>query len=164
MTFAHLTWAFALATAVHNLEEAIWLPGWSQSAGRWHVPVGAREFRFAVTVLTALAAFAALLATVQGKQSLGAYIVSGYALAMLFNVAIPHVLATLALRQYMPGTTTALLLNLPATSLLLSAAFAEGFIDCDRFLIAGPAVVVGIVALIPALFWIGRRSWQYARR
>ena len=54
-TFQHWQWLFPAAITVHNLEEAIWLPGWSRTAGEWHAGVGAFEFRFAVAVLTALA-------------------------------------------------------------------------------------------------------------
>src|SRR5262245_23718629 len=109
MTFFALTWAFVLAVAIHNLEEALWLPAWSRRAGRWHYPVGAPEFRFAVLVLTAAVVAAALLANNGGKGSIGAYLLSGYALAMLLNVVFPHVLASLIRREYAPGTLTALL-------------------------------------------------------
>jgi hypothetical protein len=158
MTVPILAWAFALAVAIHNLEEAIWLPAWSQSAGRWHRAVSGREFRFAVTVLSILAVLCALLANMQGPQSLGAYAVSGYALTMLLNVLFPHLIATLALRRYVPGTATALLLNLPVTAALLHAAIVDGWIDLDRFLITGPVIVVLIVASIPPLFWMGQRT------
>lgn len=160
MGFVSLSWLFVGAVAAHNLEEAIWLPAWSQTAGRWHRSVGSAEFRFAVLVLTLLAVFAAWLATVQGKGSLGAYLVAGYALAMLLNVLVPHLLATLFLRRYMPGTATALLLILPVTLGLLREAIRDGDIDWQSFLVFGPMVVAGIVALIPLLFWIGRKWVQ----
>jgi hypothetical protein len=161
MTFLVLTWLFVLAMAVHNLEEAIWLPAWSQRIGqqgsRWHRPVGASEFRFAVLVLTAAAAAAALAANVGGKQSLGAYLVCGYALAMLLNVIFPHVLACLVLREYAPGTLTAILLNAPACALLLELALRERYVDARVFLWAGPLVVLTIAGAIPLLLAIGRR-------
>jgi hypothetical protein len=166
MTFPVLTWLFVLAIAAHNLEEAVWLPAWSQRtssrgawlqrSGRWRHPVGAFEFRFAVLVLTAAAAAAALAASLGGKGSLGAYLVSGYALAMLLNVVFPHVLACLALREYAPGTLTALLLNAPACALLLELALREGYVDASVFLWAGPLVVLAIAGSIPLLFTIGR--------
>jgi hypothetical protein len=166
MTFPVLTWLFVLAIAAHNLEEAVWLPAWSrrassqgawaQRSGRWRYPVGAAEFRFAVLVLTAAAAAAALTASLGGKGGLGAYLVSGYALAMLLNVVFPHVLACLALREYAPGTLTALLLNAPASALLLEHALREGYVDATVFLWAGPLVVLAIAGSIPLLFAIGR--------
>jgi hypothetical protein len=155
--FIILAWLFAAVVAIHNLEEAVFLPAWSGQAGRWHRRVGASEFRFAVFVLTVLAGVAALIATVQGRESFGAYVLTGYALAMLLNVAFPHLLATLAMGRYMPGTATALVLNLPVSAALLHRAFREGYVSPSRFALVGPAVVLGIVLLISALFYVGRK-------
>ena len=160
MNFPLLSGLFAGAITLHNLEEALWLPRWSQSAGRWHHPVGAREFRFEVGVLTALAYVATGLSVVGGKESVGAYFIAGYALAMLLNVFFPHLLATLIMRRYAPGTATALLLNLPATLLLLIGGFQQGYIRLSTFMWAGPLVVAAILGSIPLLFAIGRRRWD----
>jgi hypothetical protein len=157
MTFFTLTWLFVLAVALHNLEEALLLPAWSRKSVRWSYPVGAQEFRFAVVVLTAAAAAIALAANSGGKGSVGAYLVCGYALAMLLNVLFPHVLATLVLRQYAPGTMTAVLLNLPACTLLLNHALREQYVEARTFLWAGPSTVLAVMAAIPLLFAIGRR-------
>jgi len=157
MDFVLLAWLFALAITVHNLEEALLLPDWSKTAGKWHHPVGAGEFRFAVVVLTLLGYVAAWLATVNGKESVGSYLVAGYAIAMLLNVLFPHAIATVVMRRYVPGTLTALLLNLPVTLLLLHQGFQEGYIHGERLAWAGPLVTVSIVAAIPALFYLGRR-------
>lgn len=157
MSFATLVILFVVAISLHNLEEAIWLPRWSQQAGRWHAPLLECEFRLAVLALTLLAAAVAALALMQGPQSLGAYILSGYALAMGLNVFIPHVLAIIIMRRYMPGTVTAVLLNLRVCAATIDAAVREGQIDADRFVWIGPLVVVGIGALIPVLFGTGRR-------
>jgi hypothetical protein len=156
MGFIPLTWLFVLAIAIHNLEEGVWLPAWSQQPGRWRRPVGATEFRFAVVVLTAAGAAVALAASIGGKESLGAYLVCGYALAMLLNVVVPHVLVSLAMRTYAPGTLTALLLNAPVCALLLEVALRERYVDHGVFLWAGPLVVLAIVGAIPLLFAVGR--------
>lgn len=137
MDFPLLSELFALAITIHNLEEALWLPKWSQRAGRWHHPVGVREFRFAVGVLTGLAYLAAYLSVVGGKETVGAYFVAGYALAMLMNVLFPHLLSTVIMRRYAPGTATALLLNLPITVLLLGRGFQHGYIQLSTFIWAG---------------------------
>jgi hypothetical protein len=155
--FNTLAWLFVAAVALHNLEEAAFLPAWSARAGRWYRPVGAREFRFAVVVLTVLAVVAALLATLQGREGVGAYILSGYALAMLLNVAVPHVLATIVMRRYMPGTATAVALNLPVTVALLRVALRDGYISATGFAQTAPVIVLALVASIPLLFHAGRR-------
>ena len=94
INFIVLSWLFAISITVHNIEEAIWLPKWSISAKRWHHPVNPRVFRFAVLILTIFAYITSILASLGEKQGIGAYLVSGYALAMLLNVVFPHLIAT----------------------------------------------------------------------
>jgi hypothetical protein len=154
MTFERLAWLFALAVTVHNLEEAIFLPAWSRRAGRWHIQVGEPEFRFAVVVLTLFAYLFAWL--VEKGSEIGVYLLSGYALVMFLNVFAPHLFATIVLRRYAPGTATALFFNLPITFCLLRSAFEEHHISIASFAWTGAIAVIGGVALIPALFAVGR--------
>lgn len=154
---------FAIAVTIHNLEEAIWLPNWSQNAGRWHKPVDAGTFRFAVTVLTFLAYCTVMAAIVGGKQSIGAYLLAGYALAMCLNVFLPHLAATFLLRKYAPGIVSALLLNLPITILHLKLSVEQEYIRLERFYVVGPVVVVGILLSIPVLFAVGGRLFNPER-
>jgi len=76
---------------------------------------------------------------------------------MLLNVLVPHLLATVALRRYMPGLATAIALNLPVTIVLLRRAFAEGYVRFPRFAYFGVLVCVALVASIPALFAVGEK-------
>jgi len=157
MSFNLATLLFSFAVSAHNFEEALFLPEWSQRAGRWRVAVGVAEFRFAVIVLTIAAWLCAAAALVGGRESVGAYLVCGYALAMLLNVFAPHLAATLALRAYMPGTATGVLLNLPACANLLVMAFRENYVATQPFAYVGIAVVVALVGSVPLLFALGRR-------
>ena len=122
MDFASLALLFAAAVTIHNLEEAIWLPGWSKDAGHYHVPVLARQFRFAVLALT-VAAWALVGWSALGS-SFADYLVSGYALAMLVNVVFPHLAATFAMRRYAPGTATAVLFGGSMLALLALAGLS----------------------------------------
>jgi hypothetical protein len=162
MTLTFLGWLFTAGVVAHNLEEALHLPAWSARAGRWHAPVGKQEFRFAVFVLSALLVVIAASAARAQPGSVSAYLMAGYVLAMVLNVPMPHVLASVFMRQYMPGTATAVLLNLPFGLLYLLQALAQGHIKPRVFYWAGPVVVVCILASIPVLFAIGRRLFQRA--
>jgi len=82
---------------------------------------------------------------------------AGYVLAMVLNVFMPHVLATVFMRRYMPGTITALVFNLPLGLLYLNRALSENRIEWHILYWAGPLVVLGILALIPFLFFLGRK-------
>lgn len=150
-------WLFTLGVLLHNTEEALFLPRWSADAGKWHAPVGAREFRFAVLVLSVALVAVTAAAAVSRAGSVSAYLMAGYVLAMVLNVFLPHALATVAMRRYMPGTATALMFNLPLGVLYLRQAQMEQRIELPVFCWAGPVAVAGILVSIPALFAIGRR-------
>ncbi|MGC1175803.1 HXXEE domain-containing protein [Polaromonas sp.] len=157
MSLSLLGWLFALGVVVHNVEEAWLLPAWSARAGRWHVRVTPAVFRFAVTVLSVAVLAAAWLASSGGPRSFGAYFIAGYALAMALNALVPHLVATLALRRYAPGTATGVLLNLPLGSWLVCRSLAEAYVDPAVFAVAGPATVFILLASIPLLFAVGRK-------
>jgi hypothetical protein len=156
ISYDQLRWLFAIALTIHNLEEAIWLPKWSQQAGRWHPKVNQFPFRFAVVVLTLLAYGIVLWSYWGGKGSLGDYLLTGYAFTMLLNAFFPHPLGTLALRRYCPGLVTALFLNVPVMSLLLLRALEEQHVSLNAFLISAAAFTTAILGIIPLLFRIGR--------
>lgn len=155
--FSGIALVFAAAVTLHNIEEAVWLPGWSKTVGRLQRPVDPFEFRFAVTVLTLLALVLAVGCRIEPIAVFCRYSVSGYALAMLLNVVFPHVAATIALRKYAPGLATALLLNLPVTVWLLHRAFDQDLIDPTIFIYTGPLTVLVILVSIPVLFRTGRK-------
>ena len=157
MSLSLLGWLFALGVVAHNTEEALFLPAWSVRAGRWHVPVGSNPFRFAVVVLSVAVLVAASLASIGGARSVGAYFIAGYAVAMVLNVLIPHVAATIALRAYAPGTATALLFNLPLGSLLVYRSLKEGYVEPKVFAISAPVTVLCMGAAIPLLFAAGKK-------
>ena len=156
MRFQNLLWLFPLAISLHNLEEAIWLPEWSRRAGRWHAPVVPGVFRFAVTILTAVALVLAWLSFRSGRQSIWTYMAFGYMVAMLLNVLIPHLAATVALRRYMPGLATALALNLPVLSLLAILALRENYVSGWKAIEYSLGMTVLLLLSIPVLFRLGK--------
>ncbi len=52
---------FCFAITLHNIEEAIWLPEWSQQSSKFQKPVTSNEFHFAVIVITMLAYLSAFI-------------------------------------------------------------------------------------------------------
>jgi uncharacterized protein with HXXEE motif len=45
---------FLMAFPLHNIEEGLWLPNWSISAGRFHPVVKSNEFHFALICITVI--------------------------------------------------------------------------------------------------------------
>jgi hypothetical protein len=157
MSLAAIGWLFTLGVLAHNTEEALRLPAWSEQVGKWYPPVGARAFRFAAIALSVLFVLNTATASFSEAGGIAAYLMAGYVLAMVLNAFVPHVLVTVLTRKYMPGTATAILLNLPLGSLYLQKALSEEHISLRVFYWAGPLVVLSILALLPVLLALGRR-------
>lgn len=157
MSLTAIGWLFTLGVLAHNVEEARFLPAWSSRAGRFYKPVAPPVFRCAVMLLSAVFVVITTWASLSSPGSVALYIMAGYVLAMVLNVLAPHVLASVFMRRYMPGTATAVLLNLPLGVWYLHRAVAEQSIELSAFYWAGPLVVLTIVALLPGLFALGRR-------
>jgi hypothetical protein len=159
MSITTLSWLFTLGVLAHNAEESVSLPSWAAAhvPARWRVRVEPRVFRWAAAIqsliLVALAAWA-LSAPPQGVAWYG---FAGYVLAMMANAVVPHLLATLALRRYMPGTATALLFNLPLGLLWMRRALVEEVVAWRTLIWAAPAVALLVLASVPVLFAAGRR-------
>lgn len=146
---------FVCAVMLHNLEEAIWLPGWSQSGGAWHQPVTPAVFGFSVVVLSLLLVLLAWRSWRSGPQSTITYLYAGYVFSMVANAVVPHLVGTIWSGSYMPGTATAVLLNAPLGVWLLVRLHASQLVSLRRMCWVGPLVAAGLLASITLLFFIG---------
>lgn len=146
-------WLFIASTALHNLEEAIWLPGFTGFAPLASVPP--RAFRFAAAALTLLFGAAGALAIGGGAHSLGAYLICGLALAMSVNAVAPHLALSLARRSYMPGSATALALVLPSGVFLMGKSLGEDYLSPRVFAAAGPATALLLLLVTIGLLRVG---------
>ncbi|MGJ5818592.1 HXXEE domain-containing protein [Paludibaculum fermentans] len=156
VSFTNLRWLFPVVIILHNVEEAIWLPGWARRSGFWCTPVSTGVFCFAVAVLTVLALAVTWLSARSGGQTLWTYLTFGYMVAMLANAVYPHVVISIAARSYMPGTATAVALNLPALSFLMASALAERQVTGWKAVAYGAGVPGLLLLSLPALFKFGR--------
>lgn len=147
-------WWFPVVFALHNLEEALWLPEWSSDAAPFHGPVAAGSFRFAVAALTALAVAATAFARTRG--GVAAHVAVGAWVMMLGNVVAPHLLATVALGRYAPGLATGVALLVPVLGWLLVAELRDGHLSLGRALADGAGVTAVVVPSLPGLFALGR--------
>src|ERR1022692_3728565 len=130
ISFHRLQWLFPIAATVHNIEEAIWMPGFMAAHGTelpWSVDSG--QFRFALVVLTVAAWMITFLGWRTGPQSIWTYLEFGYIVTMLVNVFVPHIPAAVVFRGYAPGVVTAVLLNLPVMALLSRVAIKDRYVS-----------------------------------
>lgn len=153
MSFQKLQWLFPLAVAVHNGEEAIWMPGWdARQAEQLPVdPPSAAVIRLALLVLTGAAFVITYLCAQKGKHSIWAYLLFGSILSMGANVFVPHVPASLIFRAYTPGVVTAVVINLPLMSYLAVLAVRERWVAGWKAAAFGVGVPVGLGGIIVAV-------------
>ncbi len=88
-------------------------------------PVSPRFFRFVLAALTALALAVTWLSARSGAQTLWTYLMFGCVVATLANAVFPHLVLSISRRSYMPGTATAVALNLPVLFSLVASAISE---------------------------------------
>ena len=148
-----MQWLFPIAVTLHNSEEAIYMPKWiALHTKQLPVHPGAARIWFGLLLLT-LAAFAVTYLSAQkGKGSVWTYLLFGYAVAMLANVFIPHIPATLVFGEYTPGVVTAVLLNLPIMTILLWKAVRERWVPGTKTIAYSLLVPLTIGAAISILF------------
>lgn len=156
MNFRYLQLLFPVLVALHNAEEAIGMPRWARRSGPWFAGVEPRVFRFAVSVLTALAFVVTVLSAVQGRMTLWGNLTFGFMTAMLLNSLFPHIAVSVARRTLMPGVITAAALNLPVLGCLTVLALRQGYVSGHDALVFSIAVPIVLLLTIPLLFKIGK--------
>jgi hypothetical protein len=152
---------FLLGFTLHNIEESIWLPGWSKYAKKFHEPVGRNQFVFAVIVVTIIGYFVTAAEIIENMPGgVFSYLYLGFIGMMGLNTFLPHVAATIILKKYAPGLITALLLNLPL-SIIIILRYIDAGINVYYLIIAILTFSVVMLLLLKPLFKLGDRLIRY---
>ncbi|MGB7317996.1 MAG: HXXEE domain-containing protein [Planktotalea sp.] len=151
-----MSWLISCAIVLHNLEEAIWLPAWSNEPKHWKKPLIAFEFRFATYTLSLVAIGLSIAITFGIYPKICIPILAGYSVAMIVNAIVPHLFLTLKTQSYMPGTATGLLMVLPTGVGFLGMLVGTHQMDISTILVWGMGIGLGLLTSLPALFWVAR--------
>jgi len=141
---------------IHNIEEALWLPAFSKSAGKFHKPVDTFEFAFAVIILTLLSYVITLQFYASGKNSLACYLYFAFNFGMLINVFFPHLAATIVLRRYCPGLLTGILFLMPTTIYILLYGYENEYFLFPKFWFITIPFAGIVLGSLPILFKAGK--------
>jgi len=109
-------WLLPLAVTLHNVEEAIWLPGFRAHHG-W-TSITPLQFRMAALVSAVFALAVTYAATKNDRNRIASFIFYTFCWIMLLNV-MWHVAASFYFRAYAPGSITAVVAVLPITLYLI---------------------------------------------
>lgn len=103
-----------IVVTIHNLEELLWLPQWSQS-GKGPAIINAVPFTYSVVFITLLIWVLWYLHFFNNRKSIPHKMFVGYAGAMFLNIFFPHIVGSIIYREILPGTATAILCITPTT-------------------------------------------------
>ncbi len=153
---------FLLGFTLHNLEEAIWLPKWSQNAKKFHESVKTNEFVFAVIIVTILGYLLTAVDFLIGYPgNFFNYIYLGFIGMMGINVVFPHLVVTIVLKKYAPGLITGLLLNLPFSLIIIHWHIKNG-INVFYLFVSIFTVSVLVLFSLKYLFRMGKKLVNYS--
>ncbi|MFP7479910.1 HXXEE domain-containing protein [Terribacillus saccharophilus] len=150
---------FLIAFTLHNLEEAFFLPAWSRTS-KFQKTVEPKVFRFAVTVITLVAYSIGALYFLWPSNVYLQYLQAGLIGAMLLNVLVPHVAATIAEKKYAPGVVTGLILIFPFGSLAMYHMFQISEIKILGVVFSAIGIGILLLGIIVTLFAIGKRFYK----
>jgi hypothetical protein len=150
---------FILGFSLHNIEEAIWLPKWSKYAKKYHKEVTENEFRFAVIIITAIGYLITFQYLLFPFSVYTKYIYLGFVVMMVFNVIFPHLLASIILKKYAPGTITGIMLNAPIGLYILIKSISD-FNELFYIMLCGLLLALMTLLVIKLLFKIGKKLFD----
>lgn len=152
---------FLLGFTIHNIEESVWLPDWSKHAKRFHEPVERNQFIFAVTIVTIIGYLVTVAEIIDNTPgNVFSYTYLGFIGMMGLNSILPHLAATILLKRYAPGLITALLLNLPLSTIIITRYISAG-INVYYLIIAILAFTAITLSLLKPLFKLGNKLIKY---
>ena len=148
---------FLMSFTLHNIEESIWLPKWSKNARKYHPTVENNEFHFAVLVITVIGYILTFLFVIYGSHNLFIkYLYLGFIFFMCFNAIFPHLIATIFLKKYAPGTLTGLILNVPIGLYIIFIKYGNK-LDISKLLFSFFIIIVIALILLKQLFRLGKK-------
>ena len=108
------------AFMLHNIEEAISIEEWIIK-NQPNVPyfIITKQFVIAVTLYTALGFMVVFVKNLYKNEERFLLLITGFSGMLLLNVFFPHLIAAFALRMYVPGVLTAILINFPLATYII---------------------------------------------
>ncbi len=158
LTFKQVLWLIPIILTLHNIEEALTMPTWVMAnlpLIKENLPI-AIDIHFTPTqlllslLLATVVPFIVAIVCVDGeKRSKKLYLLFLLQAIVLLNVFIPHIAASVRMRQYNPGVITAVCLNLPFSLYVFRRAYREQYLTPHEF----------ISLFVAALFVYGPVAW-----
>jgi hypothetical protein len=108
------------AFMLHNIEEAVSMEDWiAKSPMKISYSITTSQFIVAVALFTVVGFIVVFAKRLYKDEAQFFILIAGFSGMLLLNVFIPHLIAALVFRMYVPGLITAVLVNFPLTIYIL---------------------------------------------
>jgi len=153
-----LLWLIPVVVAIHNLEEALFMPRFLQ-ARNGSIPgplqtllpaISYKQFLTSLIIVTAIPYMIASFGRLKRRDGRGVPLLLGVQVVMLINV-FAHITMAILVNGYAPGLATALLLNLPFSIYLLRRAYKEEWMEGRAMVMLFPIGLLIHAVGLPAL-------------
>lgn len=163
LNIASISLLFIFTITLHNIEEGLWLPQWSQFAEKYHKPVEKKAFHFALVVITTLAYLVSGLFMFFPQVLVLKYFFIGYVGTMIVNAFVPHLVSTIVLKRYAPGLVTGIFLNVPLNSLIIDYLVRSKIVNLYEVIFSTVVVAIVLLASLSPLFKLGSKFINYEK-
>ncbi|MGA7160603.1 MAG: HXXEE domain-containing protein [Bacteroidota bacterium] len=159
LTFKQMLWFIPIVLTLHNIEEAWTMPHWVMANAtliKENLPVNIdihftpAQLLYSLLLATVVPFIVTILCVNGGKQSWRLYLLFLLQAIVLLNVFIPHIAASIRMREYNPGVVTAVCVNLPFSLYVFRRTYREQYLAPPQF------VSLFLLALVvyPPVAWI----------
>lgn len=142
-----------LLFAIHNFEEALGMGKWIESNPDFMlIRVSANQFLLALMMLTLIGFIFTIYALLWNNGESFNCLMNGFVGLMFLNAFFPHIIGTLLLKQYTPGTLTSLTIYLPLGIYVFYKNLYQEKIGKNKFLVSIVlGCLIGVVLTITLL-------------
>jgi Protein of unknown function with HXXEE motif len=142
LTFKQLLWLIPIVLTLHNIEEALTMPRWVMAnlpLIKENLPItidlqfSPAQLLFSLLIATVVPVVATMVCINGERRSVKLHLLFLLQAIVLLNVFIPHIAASIRMRQYNPGVVTAVCVNLPFSLYFFRRAFLERYLASREF-------------------------------
>ena len=142
LTFKQILWLIPIVLTLHNIEEALTMPHWVMANLPFikeNLPVNIdihftpAQLLLSLFLATVVPFIVTILCVNGEKQSGRVYLLFLLQAIVLLNVFIPHIAASIRMKQYNPGVITAVCVNLPFSFYVFRRAYREQYLASRQF-------------------------------
>ncbi len=154
MEYRKALWLAPLLLVIHNIEEYLTMPTFISRHGQDlpafignSLAISSEQFSIALMIVTLLAFLFTFLGSIGEANGICIFLAITTQAVLLIN-AVQHIVASIWLRNYIPGVLSSIVLYLPLLSYSILRALKEGYVSKKMIIYS---FILGLSLLLPII-------------